>query len=729
MKQAKKIVWLFLTVMMLMAFSLPMTAKAEAADSYANVAGTVAEVQKYGNLTMDIKPKALYDAGYHLGDILNVAAGANVLKIPFCTSYSDVDTGSLVVRDDRTNDLLVVAINMGNFSAKYNVKAGDKVTFSLAEKEGYLSEYQLRQLKRTNVRSDYATDSIFANFRSITTTGINPAVLYRSSSPANNELGRAAYADALAKAAGVATVLNLADSDEEIKGYIGSKEFTSGYYKALYDQGKVKAVDMDVDIAGADFGKKLAAGLRFLSRNKGPYLIHCTEGKDRAGFVSAVLESLMGARFDEVVSDYMTTYENYYGVKKGSEQYTSIANSNIVTSLTTVVCGYPKGTDISKADLAAASEKYLKKYGLTSSEIKALKKRLAVDSVYKTPNVSGKVTEIEKYGHAVTEISIEDFYKLGFKPGDMVTAVFDNGFVLEAPFLDGYYVDAGKPLVRAYPGQTNIAVCINYGKLSEIAHLQAGNKVTIMLTARGGYLTQYEIRKLKRTNNRADYSSDEAFANFRNISLGKIAKGALYRSSSPINNELGRAPYADGFLKKVKVNTVVNLADSTENIKTYMGAKDFASLGYAELFQNNRVLCLNMGLAYTGKEFKASIIKGLVFMAENQGPYLFHCTEGKDRTGFFAALLEALMGASKNEIVEDYMQSYINYYGVQKGTDKYAVIAEDVLAMLKFVAGTNDLDKANLAEAAEKYLLSGGMTAEQIQILKTKLSTKYETAE
>lgn len=409
MKQAKRIVLLFLTVMMLAAFSLPMAVKA--ADSYADVAGIVAEVPKYGNLTMDIKPKVLYDAGYQIGDILKVTASGNVLQIPFCTSFSDVDTGSPLVRDDRANDLLLVAINMGNFSATYHVKAGDKVIFSLAEKGGYLSELQLHQLKRSNARSDYATDSIFANFRSITTTGIQPAVLYRSSSPVNNELGRAAYADALAKAAGVATVLNLADSDQEIEGYIGSKEFTSGYYKSLYDQGKVKAVDMNVDIGGADFGKKLAAGLRFLSKNKGPYLVHCTEGKDRAGFVSAVLESLMGAKLDEVVADYMTTYENYYGVQKGSDQYTSIANSNIVTSLTTVVCGYPKGTDISKADLAAASEKYLKKYGLTSAEMKALKKRLAAASVYKTPSVAGKVTEIEKYGHILTEISMADLYR------------------------------------------------------------------------------------------------------------------------------------------------------------------------------------------------------------------------------------------------------------------------------------------------------------------------------
>lgn len=726
MKQAKKFFSLFL-VLVMMTFSLTLPVKA--ADSYAEVLGTVVEVQKYGNLTMDIKPNALYDAGYKLGDVLKVTVGNKELKMPFCTSYSDVDTGSLVVRDDQANKSLVVAINMGNISTKYNVKVGDKVKFALSEKEGYLAQYQLHQLKRTNSRADYGSDSIFANFRSVTTTGIKQSLLYRSSSPVNNEIGRAAYSDVLAKSVGVKTVLNLANPDEEIKGYFTAKDFQSDYYKSLYELGKVKALNMSVDIASEDFSKKLADGLRFLGQNDGPYLVHCTEGKDRAGFVSAVLESLMGAKLDEVVADYMTTYENYYKVKKGSEQYTSIAKNNIVASLTTVVCGYQKGADISGVDLAKATESYLKKCGMTSSEIAVLKTKLSANSIYKTPNVSGTVKEIEKYGHASTDILINDFYKLGFKTGDMVTVVFDNGFVIEAPFLDGYYVDNGKPLVRAYPGQTNIAVCVNYGKLNEIANVKVGSKVTIMLSRPEGYLAQYQIRKLARTNKRADYSSDEVFANFRNVTIGNLAKGAIYRSSSPINNEIGRAAYADKLIKDAKINTVVNLADSNDNIKTYLAAKDFASPYYASLYKNNQVLCLNAGLAYGTDEFKANIIKGMTFMSEKKGPYLFHCTEGKDRTGFFGALVGSLMGASKDAIVEDYMQSYINYYGVKKGTDQYKLISEDVIAMLKVIAGTNDLDKVDLAAAAKKYLISGGMTEKQIEALKTNLSTQVTVSE
>ena len=57
------------------------------------------------------------------------------------------------------------------------------------------------------------------------------------------------------------------------------------------------------------------------------------------------------------------------------------------------------------------------------------------------------------------------------------------------------------------------------------------------------------------------------------------------------------------------------------------------------------------------------------------------------------------MGATKDEIVEDYMQSYINFYGVKKDTEQYNVISQDIIGMLKFIAGTEDLDNVDLAKA------------------------------
>lgn len=720
MKYAKK----SLIAVFIFSFILMMIPAANVIGASERIDAGITEVQKYGNVVLNIKGKTLTDAGYEAGDILDVSIHGEVLSMPLCTSFSDVDTGSLLIRDDRKNDTLLLAINMGNFSETYSANIGDNVSLSLKEKQGYLSEYLLRQLKRTNERSDYASDSIFANFRGITTTGIAPGVLYRGSSPVNNELGRAAYSDTLARAVGVNSILNLADNIEEINGYIGASDFKSYYYKSLLDGGNVKPLDMDVNISGDDFSRKLAEGIRFMAEHNAPYMVHCTEGKDRAGFVSAVLSGLMGASMDEIVKDYMVTYENYYHVERGSAQYKKIADANIVSSMTTVVFGMDKGSNISGVNVSEKVSEYLLKIGVSESEINSLKRKLSGEGVFKQLHLSGVVTEIEKYGHAGTDISIEAFNNHGFHIADMLMIVFDNGYVMEAPYLDGYLVAAGYPLVRAYPGQTNIALCINYGKLNELANVSVGSRFTIMMDEKQGYLAKYQVRKLERTNNRDDYASDEIFANFRNISMGDIAPNMLYRSSSPVNNELGRAAYADVLISRVGIAAVVNLADSADNIEKYISNEGFASPYYAKLYKENRVKPLNLGLNFNSPEFKKGIAAGVEFMADNNGPYLIHCTEGKDRAGYMAVFLEALMGADKDQIIDDYMTSYYNYYKIPSSGEQYEIIKEDVTGMLRSIAGGEDLSSERLSQGAHNILTVNGLSEEKISLLKNKLAAQ-----
>ena len=45
---------------------------------------------------------------------------------------------------------------------------------------------------------------------------------------------------------------------------------------------------------------------------------------------------------------------------------------------------------------------------------------------------------------------------------------------------------------------------------------------------------KYKALKLKYSKNREDYPSDEVFANFRNVKVGNIKEGILYRGASPI---------------------------------------------------------------------------------------------------------------------------------------------------------------------------------------------------
>ena len=329
--------------------------------------GTVTAVSKYGNITTDLAMADVAAAGLETGDVLTVTVGETTLEAPLGTAYSDVDTGSVIVLADTDTDTLAAAINMGNFSETYGAVEGTVLTFALAEKAGYLEEYEIRNIDslRTNDRADYASDEVFANFRPVVVGDIAEGVLYRSSSPVNPELGRNAYADDLAEAAGIQTVLNLADSQEVMEAYEG---YADTYYATL----NVVPLDMGVDFAAEDFAAKLKTGLEYLLANEGPYLIHCNEGKDRAGFVSALLEALMGASLDEIVADYMTSYENYYHVEEGSEQYDRIAESNIMASLR-MIAGLEAGADLSGTDLRAAAVGYLTKtVGLSAQQVEDL---------------------------------------------------------------------------------------------------------------------------------------------------------------------------------------------------------------------------------------------------------------------------------------------------------------------------------------------------------------------
>lgn len=397
----KKCLSLILALTMLFALALP----ASAADAPAELTATAeaANIQKYGNVVLSLKCDEIKAAGYTFGDVVTVKFLDQSMDIPFCNNYSDVDSGSPALFARDADEFALVAINMGDFATTYGIATKttneDKTfvwnyvegvegpvafTISMKEAGGYYDEYVMHQLKYTNERTDYAelTDEQFANFRAVATTGMGKNVLYRTASPVNPENNRNTYADAAIKAAGVTVVMNLADDEATVKGYEG---YDASYYSTI----QYIALNMGVDFAAEEFQSKLAEGLRFFAQNPGVYAVHCTEGKDRAGFVTALLECLMGASYDEVIADYMVTFYNYYGVTKDEARYDIIANSNIVKSLQRAF----DVADLKTADLAAGAETYMKAIGLTDAELTALKANLS--AAPETPAETSVETPVE----------------------------------------------------------------------------------------------------------------------------------------------------------------------------------------------------------------------------------------------------------------------------------------------------------------------------------------------
>ena len=323
-----------------------------------SVDGVFVEADKYGNMLTSLTKDDLDAAGLSFGDMVNVTVEGVDYVCPIVSTYSDVDVGDFLLRA-KDDGSIYFAINYGNCAKKTGAVADMPLTISMNNKGAYLLEYQTRHLEKSEERSDYASDAIFANFREVTTSNIAPGVLYRSASPVLGD-ARAPYADKLAMAAGIKTIVNLADSEESMMATIDP----NSWYKTMYDAGHVILLDMDVDYSGEEFGKLLGQGFKYMAANEPPYLVHCNEGKDRAGFASVILEALMGADLNEITYDYMMSYSNYYGVQKGTAKYNYIADTpyNMLMTIS-------NGMEVTDKNLSAIAYDYMIRNGLTTDEI------------------------------------------------------------------------------------------------------------------------------------------------------------------------------------------------------------------------------------------------------------------------------------------------------------------------------------------------------------------------
>lgn len=351
----------------------------------------IVDIEKYGNIVLPVSATELLNSGFSYEDIVTVSFLDKKIDMPICETFFDVDNGDYVliaeINKDNNVDKAIIAITMGDFATTYNlatkstgdngvgykwnyINDSDKTctfTIELKEKGGYHEEHLAHKLIRTNNREDYKnlTDEEYANFRMVKINEIGENKLYRSSSPVNPEISRNTYAMKATEDHGIKSIVNLADTELEVKAM-------ATYKDSYYSKQNVLALGLNVDFNSNSFKEGIAKIMHFISTNEAPYLIHCNEGKDRAGYIVALLECLVGASFDEVTNDYMITYYNYYNVLPGTEQYKAIIDKRITKQLEAAF----GVTELSKADLSKLCENYLLSVGVAREDIQTVKLKL-----------------------------------------------------------------------------------------------------------------------------------------------------------------------------------------------------------------------------------------------------------------------------------------------------------------------------------------------------------------
>ncbi len=213
----------------------------------------------------------------------------------------------------------------------------------------------------------------------------------------------------------------------------------------------------------------------------------------------------------------------------------------------------------------------------------------------------------------------------------------------------------------------------------------------------------------------------DGIENFRDLggwecSGGGMTKyGVFYRST-----ELAKATKAD--LKRIEdlgIRTILDLRHPEETSSrpdclpkscVYKNISVQGSIRPRELKVNGNVYMTrtlyNMYrqlLTVSGDEFR----KVLFFLADAEGPTLFHCAAGKDRTGLTAMFLYTIAGVDEKDIVADYEVSHTYIKGfMADNSGSHYMNMEKLLAFLhKNYGGVIQyLDEIGVTDAVRRKL-------------------------
>ena len=343
------------------------------------------------------------------------------------------------------------------------------------------------------------------------------------------------------------------------------------------------------------------------------------------------------------------------------------------------------------------------------------------DTTDNTPVIKGKITSYNEFGAAMLDFTEADMTNAGFTLGDVISITIDDKKEIVMPYYDGFYTRNGEYLCVAYPTYPSICFTANnIGLPKELTGLE-GHAVTVRMEEKGGCLDVQTALSMKYSNERIEYPdlADAEFANARTVKAGNIPSGILYRSSSPFSNDIMRDTYVSEYLESEKVKTVLNLADTEANMLSYKDIPPYSR----SLWEGGSVILCPLKADPTADDYNNRLIAALKELPSHPAPYLVHCMEGKDRTGYVCALLEGLCGATYEEIVADYLVTYDNYYYINPAKDPVlcnTLVSLRLNTCLMFYANVSDesqLPNIDYAKAFSSYLLTHGMSQQQLDAL------------
>ncbi len=339
----------------------------------------VVKDENFGGIYIGLTIEEFNELGFSFGDSVDISFdnGITLEQVPYYSGYYS-PVGDLLLCGYPGYPHAVIARNYGDSTwDEFAITPETHVTVTLHERAAYIGRQEALNLRYSNDENDFASEEIFANYRELKGGKLRQGCIYRSASPCDDQYHRAACADHLAKDSGIGFVINLSDSYEEYQSLREESDADSDYYDELCQENKILFLNLNANYRSDEFAQILSKALYDMAMQDGSCLIHCVEGKDRAGFVCALILSLADASADEIETDYLITFANYYGItkEKKPKQYEAVKEN--VDDFLYFLCGAEKGSSLEAADLKKGAIDYLKRGGLTDEQIKAVETYLS----------------------------------------------------------------------------------------------------------------------------------------------------------------------------------------------------------------------------------------------------------------------------------------------------------------------------------------------------------------
>ncbi len=285
--------------------------------------------------------------------------------------------------------------------------------------------------------------------------------------------------------------------------------------------------------------------------------------------------------------------------------------------------------------------------------------------------IETSIVGIGSFDDYAVGLTVDDLDEHHMEPGDRLRLIFPDR-TYDSMYTMNHIGPAMLTLYLNYSlGSGEICLDISGYSIRSVMDYDIGTKITIE-----HYRDKVDYYELipnyigGNSKDREDYPSDEAYSNFRSLEQGDIKENMFYRSASSVVPFGTRHICCDRLLEEADVENLLILNLTAEQVEGYR--TDDCPYTYGQ-YDIGKLTCMRTNPYLITDSLGVKTV--MAFISSTEGSIGISCTLGKDRTGMFCALIEALAGATYEEIRTDYMRTITNLYGVTENSIEYETVA------------------------------------------------------